>query len=93
MRTISRTALFKKDYKCEAKGQHRATLDAELLGVVSLLAADSVLPERFRDHPLTGEWSDHRGCHVKPDLVLIHRPPDAESLELVRLGSHSELSL
>jgi mRNA interferase YafQ len=51
------------------------------------------LPEKLHDHPLTGEWTDHRDCHVKPDLVLIYRVPDAERLELVRLGSHSELSL
>ncbi|MGA2167111.1 MAG: type II toxin-antitoxin system YafQ family toxin [Terracidiphilus sp.] len=93
MRTIKRTSRFKKDYKREAKGQHRATLDADLLAAVSLLAEDSTLPERFHDHPLSGEWIDHRDCHVKPDLVLIYRAPDAETLELVRLGSHSELSL
>jgi mRNA interferase YafQ len=93
MRTISRTSRFKRDYKREAKGQHRSTLDAELLAVISLLAADSTLPERFRDHPLTGEWADHRDCHIKPDLVLIYRVPDVATLELVRLGSHSELSL
>lgn len=93
MRTISRTSRFKKDYKREAKGQHRATLDAELLAVVSLLASDNPLLEKHHDHPLTGEWIDHRDCHVKPDLVLIYRVQDAESLELVRLGSHSELSL
>lgn len=93
MRTISRTTRFKKDYKREARGQHRGTLDTDLLAVVSLLAADSPWPEKFRDHPLTGEWADHRDCHVKPDLVLIYRVPDAERLELVRLGSHSELSL
>jgi mRNA interferase YafQ len=92
-RAISRTNRFKKDYKREAKGLHRATLDADLLAVVSLLAGDSPLPEKLRDHPLTGEWADHRDCHIKPDLVLIYRAPDAESLELVRLGSHSELSL
>ena len=39
------------------------------------------------------EWADHRDCHVKPDLVLIYRKPDEETLELVRLGSHSELGL
>ena len=38
-----------------------------------------------------GEWKDHRDCHIKPDLLLIYRKPDARSLELVRLGSHSEL--
>ena len=93
MRTIKRTSRFKKDYKREAKGQHRATLDADLLAAVSLLAADTTLPEKFRDHPLTGEWTGHRDCHIKPDLVLIYRVPDGETLELVRLGSHSELSL
>ncbi len=40
-----------------------------------------------------GEWSDHRDCHIRPDLVLIYRKPDNDSLELVRLGSHSELGL
>jgi mRNA interferase YafQ len=93
MRKISRTSRFKKDYKREAKGQHRDTLDGDLRAVLSLLVTDSPLPERFRDHALTGEWSDHRDCHVRPDLVLIYRLPDAEMLELVRLGSHSELSL
>jgi mRNA interferase YafQ len=93
MRTIKRTSRFKKDYKREAKGQHRATLDADLLAAVSLLAADIPLTEKFRDHPLSGEWTDHRDCHLKPDLVLIYRLPDAQRLELVRLGSHSELSL
>jgi mRNA interferase YafQ len=93
MRTISRTSRFKKDYKREAKGQHRATLDADLMAVLSLLVTDSPLPEKLHDHPLAGEWKDHRDCHIKPDLVLIYRVPDAQTLELVRLGSHSELSL
>ncbi len=93
MRTISRTTRFKKDYKREAKGQHRTTLDADLMAAVSLLVADSAVPEKFHDHPLSGEWKDYRDCHIKPDLVLIYRVPDAETLELVRLGSHSELSL
>lgn len=93
MRTIKRTARFKKDYKREAKGRHRLHLDRELLAVVTLLVKDESLPERYRDHPLTGSWDDHRDCHIRPDLVLIYRLPDPETLELVRLGSHSELSL
>jgi YafQ family addiction module toxin component len=57
------------------------------------LATDQSLAERYHDHSLTGDWKDHRDCHVKPDLVLIYRKPDEESLQLVRLGSHSELGL
>jgi mRNA interferase YafQ len=30
-------------------------------------------------------------CHLRPDLILIYRKPDTESLELVRLGSRSGL--
>lgn len=93
MRTINRTSRFKKDFKREWKGQHRDTLDETLMAAVSLLAADIPLPPKFRDHAMVGEWKDHRDCHIKPDLVLIYRLPDAETLELVRLGSHSELSL
>ncbi|MGA9964633.1 MAG: type II toxin-antitoxin system YafQ family toxin [Terriglobales bacterium] len=43
------------------------------------------------DHPLGGEWRDHRECHLKPDLLLIYRKPNADLLQLIRLGSHSEL--
>ncbi len=64
-----------------------------LLHVVELTAADKPLARRTFDHALTGEWSDHRDCHTRPDLILSYRKPDPASLELVRLGSHSELGL
>jgi len=42
---------------------------------------------------LSGDWSGYRECHIKPDLLLllIYRKPDANTLRLARLGSHSEL--
>jgi mRNA interferase YafQ len=58
-----------------------------------MLADDALLPRRYFDHALGGEWNDHRDCHIRPDLVLIYRKPDEAALELVRLGSHSELGL
>jgi mRNA interferase YafQ len=91
VRTIKRTSRFKKDYKREAKGRHRNTLDDDLRAVLTLLIADAPLPENLRDHTLSGDWADHRDCHIKPDLLLIYRKPDNDNLELVRLGSHSEL--
>lgn len=93
MRKIERTSSFKRDYKREAKGAHRATLDAELVSILQALATDQALAARHRDHALTGDWKDHRDCHVKPDLVLIYHKPDTVTLRLVRLGSHSELGL
>ncbi|EIC23794.1 type II toxin-antitoxin system RelE/ParE family toxin [Thiorhodovibrio frisius] len=93
MRRIERTSQFKRDYKQEVKGQHRATLEADLVPVVRMLASDDPLPPRLHDHALADTWQDHRDCHVKPDLVLIYRKPDDAVLQLVRLGSHSELGL
>ena len=91
MRTIERTTQFKRDYKRESRGRHRASLDVAVTAIVETLAGDQPLAPRCRDHALSGPWSDYRDCHVKPDLVLIYSKPDAGTLRLVRLGSHSEL--
>lgn len=93
MRMINRTTQFKRDYKREKKSGCHKKLDHDLLSIVKLLAADKPLEYRHHDHSLIGEWNDHRDCHIKPDLVLIYRKPDDDSLELIRLGSHSELGL
>ena len=93
MRTTKYSHRFKRDYRRELSGRHARTLDAALMEVVNQLAADMPLPRRNFDHPLSGTWADHRDCHIKPDLVLIYRKPDDETLELVRMGSHSELGL
>ena len=93
MRRIEQTRQFKRDYQREAKGPHRETLANDFMLIVGALANDQPLAEKQRDHALAGEWKDHRDCHVKPDLVLIYRKPDDAVLQLVRLGSHSELGL
>ena len=93
MRTIKRTGQFKRDFKREIKGRYSKVLQAEFVTALTLLVNDEVLPARYFDHSLTGNWSDHRDCHLKPDLILIYRLPDDDAIELVRLGSHSELGL
>ncbi len=91
MRTIDRSSAFKRDYKREAKGLHRTTLDAELKPVLVALITDQPLDVRYRDHDLSGDWAGYRECHIKPDLLLIYRKSDSGSLRLARLGSHSAL--
>ncbi len=61
--------------------------------VFDALANDQTLDRRHGDHPLRGKLADYRDCHVKPDLVLMYEKPDADTLRLIRLGSHSELGL
>ena len=91
MRAIERTSRFKRDYRREKSGVLSKKLDQLLIEAIGLLAADRSLPQRYFDHTLLGEWSDFRDCHIRPDLVLIYEKPDAQTLRLVRLGSHSEL--
>jgi len=91
MRTIERTGQFKRDYRREVKGPHRKTLESDFVDVVTRLANDQSLVEKHRDHSLTGDWKDHRDCHIKPDLVLIYRKTNTDVLQLVRLGTHSAL--
>jgi len=101
MRTIKRSFQFKTDYKRELKGSHAKTIDADLRAVITLLASDSQLPERYRDHALTGNWGEARDIHIHPDLVLVYAKPvdkgkgnkDLQILRLERIGAHSELKL
>ena len=93
MRTIRQTTAFKRDLKREFKGQHRKRLAENFLQVIESLASDQPLEERYRDHALSNNWQGFRDCHIRPDLILIYAKPDEETLELIRLGSHSELSL
>lgn len=92
MRTIERSSAFKRDYKrIKLTSRHNKDVDVLVSTIVALLLVDEVLPESNRDHALSGNWNGYRECHIKPDLLLIYRKPDANTLRLARLGSHSEL--
>ncbi|MEI6225773.1 MAG: type II toxin-antitoxin system YafQ family toxin [Deltaproteobacteria bacterium] len=91
MREIRHSTAFRRDYKREVAGKHRKHLEDVLRDVLGLLVVDNPLPASKRDHTLSGEWAGHRECHLRPDLLLIYTKPDATTLDLVRLGSHSEL--
>ncbi len=93
MRTIRRTRSFKRDFRREKRGRYRQTLDKDLELIVVLLVNDEVIPEHYQDHPMRGDRGRERNCHIHPDLVLLYRKPNATDLELIRLGSHSELSI
>jgi mRNA interferase YafQ len=91
MRTIKLSTRFKRDYKKVRAGEHGRYVETELSDLLNLLVSDAPLLPRHRDHALGGDWAGFRDCHVRPDVVLIYRKPDAATLELARLGSHSEL--
>ena len=87
--TVKLTSQFKKDYKNAIK-RH---LPIELLDeIIKALANGEVLPEKNRDHPLSGNWKGHRECHIQPDWLLIYRiEDDILILTLSATGTHSDL--
>ena len=89
MLKIVRTNRFKKDIKIAIKRK----LDLnELDYVVSKLANQETLEEKYKDHALSGDYKDFRECHIKPDWLLIYTIDDEElELFLIRTGSHSDL--
>ena len=62
---------FKKDFKKIAKLPIPDIV--EVGHVIKQLQLGKTLPEKYVDHPLSGDWKKYRGCHVKPDLVLIYK--------------------
>ncbi|HBK53325.1 MAG TPA: type II toxin-antitoxin system mRNA interferase toxin, RelE/StbE family, partial [Syntrophomonas wolfei] len=50
------------------------------------------LPQKYLDHPLTGNYAGHRECHITPDWLLIYKiEKDILILSLTRTGTHSDL--
>jgi mRNA interferase YafQ len=84
---IHYTTQFKKDYK-RIKKQNKDL--SKLRTVIDKLSLGKLLEPTYRDHPLSGNWKNHRDCHIEPDWILIYRIT-AEGLYLERTGSHSDL--
>lgn len=78
---------FKKDLK---RYEHNREVVKELNEVLKLLLSKMKLPEKYKDHDLSGNYISYRECHVKPDVLLIYKTEE-NLLYLHRIGSHSEL--
>ena len=87
MRKVKIRNSFGRDHKRHIKG---TPLEDEMRELVRLLASGVPLPAKYRDHPLKGNLKGLRDCHLRPDVVVIYACSDT-MLELVRVGSHSEL--
>ena len=72
---------------------HRRGYDISLLTeIIRKLSEGKVLPEKNKDHSLSGDYIGCRECHITPDWLLIYEIYDRELiLYLTRTGSHSDL--
>ena len=80
---------FRKDYKRIVKRGYDTRL---LTDVILELAQQHTLPEKNKDHSLSGQYQGCRECHITPDWLLIYEISDTELiLYLTRTGTHSDL--
>ena len=86
---VKPTTQFKKDFKLAMKRSMKIEVLEE---VIAMLAMGETLPDKHKDHAVTGNWVGHRECHILPDWLLIYRIEDEVLvLTLARTGTHSDL--
>ena len=89
MYKIKPTTKFQKDLKRVEKRGYNILL---ITDIIKKLANGEQLPEKNTDHPLGGNYSGCRECHITPDWLLIYEIADDELiLYLTRTGTHSDL--
>ncbi len=89
MLKIRYSSRFKKDFKTIVKRGYDVNLFEEVL---NLLIQEKVLPQKYLDHPLAGNYAGHRECHITPDWLLIYKiEKEILTLSLTRAGTHSDL--
>lgn len=59
--------------------------------VLNMLIHDMKIPDTFLPHKLHGKYKGCMECHIEGDFLLIRMDEDLEIIEIIRLGSHSEL--
>jgi len=92
-REFSRTKEFQKDW---VRLSHSGRYDLTRLKEAMLLLIENAepLPPEWLDHPLTGDWAEHRECHIGGDFLLIYKIDKSskeERVVFVRSGTHVDL--
>lgn len=88
MKKLKPTTKFKKDYK---RFRNNPKKLEKLFDILKKLENEIPIPAEYAPHMLTGDYKGYMECHIEGDFLLIWFDPDTEEIDLVRLGSHSEL--
>ena len=85
------TSRMKKDVKF-AKKQGKDL--KKLTALLDMLSGQEILPEKYKDHSLKGDWQGFKDCHIEPDWLLIYKIDEVDCvLYAVATGSHSYLRI
>ena len=83
--------VFSNRFDKDLKRMLRRGKEAEKIkDVIRKLINEERLDEKYRDHPLKGNYKGCRDCHVEPDWILIYRIY-GNQIQFLRTGSHSAL--
>lgn len=88
MKRLFPSTQYKKDYK---RYRNNPQIVAALKYVLDMLSNEQPIPSKYQPHPLLGQYKGCIECHVQDDFLLIWIDPESDIIELVRLGTHSEL--
>ncbi len=88
MKKLKPSSQYKKDLKRIRNNPKKA---AALLTVLQLLEQELEIPQEYKPHMLSGEYNGCMECHVQGDFLLIWIDHETNEIDLIRLGSHSEL--
>jgi mRNA interferase YafQ len=90
-RAVGYSKSFLKDW---ARLSHSGRYDMSLIkqAMLLLIANEGPLEPQWRDHPLKGDWSGYRECHIGGDFLLVYELDDkANVIVFERAGTHAEL--
>lgn len=88
MKRLVQSTQYKKDLK---RIRNNAKKAEALLEILIKLENEIPIPPENQPHLLTGDYKGYMECHIQGDFLLIWFDPDTDEIDLVRLGSHSEL--
>ena len=88
MKILRYSTQYKKDFK-KYRNQHKKL--QKLLEVFRLLENEESLPPEFKTHMLKGDLKGCMECHIESDFLLIWFDKDSDIIDILRLGTHSEL--
>jgi mRNA interferase YafQ len=63
----------------------------KLYEVLDLLINNVEVPETFQPHKLIGQYKGCMECHIEEDFLLIWVDEKSNFIDIIRLGTHSEL--
>lgn len=88
MKQLQPTTQYRKDLKRYKNNPAKLAALAEIL---KKLKNEQPIPAQYRPHLLQGNYKGCMECHVQDDFLLVWMDEERNIVELVRLGSHSEL--